>query len=99
MFEEIENHLDKQKKSAHPSVEQTMIRMALESLTDKQRQIWDMHNYEKLTQDEIARKLGIKQQSVEQQLGSIEKKVTKWCKLNRGAYLLLKIEQQIMDGD
>ena len=79
----------------HPTPEQLLVRMALEQLTPRQKQIWSLYNYDKLTQEEIATKLHIRRQVVQKTVNQITNKVKKFCKLNRGAYMLLKLEQQI----
>jgi len=78
--------------SEHPTVEQMFIRQAIKYLTAKQRAIWEYHNYDRLTQDEIAEKLHISQQAVQAHIHRIEKRIAKWCKSNMGAYKLLKTE-------
>lgn len=76
----------------HPSVEQMFIRQAVKYLTPKQRAIWEYHNYDRLTQDEIAFKMRMKQQNVSRAIKAIERRIAKYCKDNKGAYLLLKTE-------
>ncbi len=76
----------------HPTPEQLLVREATKALTLKQRRIWDMHNYDKLTQDAIAKKLHISQQTVQEHIKACERRITKWCKDNIGAYKLLKME-------
>jgi len=78
------------KSSEHPTVEQMFIRQAIKFLTPKQRAVWEYHNYDRLTQDEIAEKLNITQQVVGKHIKAIEKRIAKWCKSNMGAYELLK---------
>ena len=76
--------------SEHPSVEQMFIRQAIKYLTPKQRAVWEYYNYDQLTQDEIAEKLSITHQGVAKHIKAIEKRISKWCKSNMGAYELLK---------
>lgn len=83
----------------HPTIQQTMFKMALESLTVKQKRLWDMYAYDRLTQEEIAGKLGIKQQTVEQSIKRVETKIAKYVRHNRAAYMLLKLEHKIMNSD
>ena len=65
----------------HPLPEQLLLRQAIkESLTTKQRYVWDLYNYDALTQEEIAAKLGVSRPAVTQQIGTIERKLTKYCK-------------------
>lgn len=77
-----------------PSAEQAMLRQAARHLTSKQRQVWDLYNYDKLTQDEIGVKLGITHQGVAKHIKAIEKRVAKWCKSNMAAYNLIKQEME-----
>ena len=78
------------KSSEHPTPEMLLIREAVKYLTPKQRAVWEYHAYDKLTQDEIAKKLKISQQMVTQHIQAAEKRIAKWCKSNMGAYNLLK---------
>lgn len=80
-----ENNGDK-----HPTPEVLLIREAVKYLTKKQRQVWEYHAYDKLTQDEIAKKLKISQPMVAQHVAAAERRIAKWCKSNMGAYELLK---------
>ena len=73
-----------------PSPEMMLMRQAAKYLTPKQRAIWEYHNFDRLTQDEIAEKVGISHQVVSKHIRAIEKKITKWVKSNWGAYELLK---------
>lgn len=99
MYEDIEAHLEEMRKAKHPSIQQTMLKIALDTLTPKQKKLWDMYAYDRLTQEEIAEKLGIKRQSVAESITKIEAKVAKYVKHNRAAYMLLKLEHQIMNED
>ncbi len=83
----------------HPTPEQMLVKMALENLTPKQRQIWDMYAYQQWTQEEIALFLNVKQSSISKILVRIEAKVKKFVKQNKGAYLLLKLEHKIMNEE
>ena len=81
----------------HPSVEEMFIRQAVKYLTPKQRAVWEYHNYDRLTQDEIAEKLHISQPVVAKHIKAIEKRIAKWCKSNEGAYKMLKAEYRQKD--
>ncbi len=76
--------------SEHPTPEQLLIRQAVKFLTPKQKIVWELSNYDKLTQDDIAVKLSISQAAVSKHLSAIEKRIAKWVKSNMGAYNLLK---------
>ena len=79
---------------AHPTPEQLFIRHALEQLTPKQRQVWELWNFERKTQDEIAVLLNVSQQAVSKHLKAIERRVKKWVKQNKQVYELLKKEYE-----
>lgn len=85
------------KSSEHPTPEMLLIREAVKYLTPKQRAVWEYHSYDKLTQDEIAKKLKISQQMVAQHVAAAERRIAKWCKSNMGAYELLKSDFERMD--
>jgi DNA-directed RNA polymerase specialized sigma24 family protein len=76
----------------HPTPEQLLIREAAKWLTTKQKRVWELHNYDKFTQDEIAKKLGVTQQAIQESVKAIEKRIAKWVKGNLGAYELLKAD-------
>ena len=76
--------------SEHPSPEQMMIRNAVKYLTPKQRKVWQLHNYDRLTQDEIGAKLGISHQTVAEHIKACEARITKWCNSNPILYKMLK---------
>jgi|ERR1019366_2231838 DNA-directed RNA polymerase specialized sigma24 family protein len=76
--------------SEHPSPEHLLIREAVKALTLQQRRVWDMHNFDRLTQEEIGKKLGISHQGVAKHIKACETRITKWCNANMGAYKLLK---------
>lgn len=78
------------KGQEHPTPEQLLIRQAIKYLTPKQKQVWELHNYDRLTQDEIAKKLNMKQPNVTISLKAIEKRIAKFVQHNLGAYELLK---------
>ncbi len=81
----------------HPTPEVLLIREAIKYLTPKQRKVWEYHAYDKLTQDEIAHKLKIGQPRVAKHIQAAEKRITKWCKSNMGAYELLKSDFEAME--
>lgn len=78
--------------SEHPTPEQMLIRQAVKFLTPKQKKVWEMHNYDRLTQDEIAQKLGVSQSMVSQYIKACETRIAKWVRSNMGAYELLKTD-------
>lgn len=75
-----------------PTPEQVMIRQAAKYLTPIQRKVWDLYNYDKLTQDEIAAKLNKKRTTIESQIRQCEARIIKWCKSNMAAYNVIKQE-------
>lgn len=65
----------------HPLPEQLLMRQAVkESLTTIQRNIWEMYNYDRLTQNEIAKRYSITQEAISQRIGTIERRLMKYCK-------------------
>src|ERR1035437_2191896 len=78
--------------SEHPTPEQLLMREAAKYLTPKQKKVWELHNYDRFTQDEIAGKLKISQPVVAKHIKAIEKRIAKWVKGNMGAYELLKAD-------
>lgn len=78
----------------YPTPEQVMVRHAVKYLTDKQRAVWEYWNFDKLTQDEIAKKMRITRQAVAKHIKAAEKRITKWCQSNLGAYNLIKQEME-----
>jgi len=76
----------------HPSPEQLLIRQAIKYLTPKQQMVWELWNYDKLTQDEIAEKLDKDQSTIARTIKACEKRIAKWVKNNMGAYNLLKAD-------
>jgi RNA polymerase sigma factor (sigma-70 family) len=77
-------------RSEHPCAEVLLLREALKYLTPTQMEVWELWNYDKLTQDQIAKKLSISQQGVSKHLRAIEQRVKKFVKGNMGTYKLLK---------
>ena len=73
-----------------PTPEQLLVREAVKYLTPKQRAVWEYYNYDRFTHDEIASKLRITQQAVQQRIAGAEKKIVKWVQSNLGTYKLLK---------
>lgn len=76
----------------HPRPEEVMIRQAVRYLTPTQRKVWHLYNYDRLTQDEIAVKLGKKRTTIQTQIRQCEARITKWCKSNMAAYRVIKQE-------
>ena len=74
----------------HPTVEQLFIREATKCLTAKQRAVWEYHNYDRLTQEEIAEKLNKARTTIETQIGQCERAIAKWCKEHKDVYEMLK---------
>ena len=75
-----------------PRPEEVMIRQAVRYLTPIQRKVWHLYNYDRLTQDEIAIKLGKKRTTIETQIRQCEARIVRWCKSNMAAYNLIKQE-------
>lgn len=78
--------------SEHPTIEQGMIREGIEHLTPKQKQVWDLYAYDRLTQAEIGQKLKIRQQVVQRHIKAAEARIKKYVEDHRGVYALLKGE-------
>jgi len=75
----------------YPTAEESMLRLALErTLSPKQKKMWEMWNFDKLTQPEIAKKLRMSQQAVSQQIKTIEKQAQKWIMSHQQLYGILK---------
>lgn len=74
----------------HPTVPQLFIQMAVKHLTKKQMQVWELHQYDRLTQDEIATKLGKARTTIQTQIHQAEKRIKKWCASHMETYYLLK---------
>ncbi len=81
-----------QQDNEHPRPEEIMVRQAVRYLTPKQRKVWHLYNYDRLTQDEIATKLGKKRTTIETQIRQCEARIVRWCKSNMAAYNLIKQE-------
>lgn len=80
----------KQNDNSHPTPEQLLMREALKILEPKQLKVWEMWNYNRLTQDEIAKEFKVSRQAIAKQIKVIEGLLAKWVKSNMGAYQLLK---------
>lgn len=91
-FPEEELPAVEQEANEHPRPEEVMVRQAVRYLTPKQRKVWHLYNYDRLTQDEIAQKLGKKRTTIETQIRQCEARIVKWCKSNMVAYNLIKQE-------
>ena len=77
----------------HPTVEQVFILMAVKHLTKKQKQVWEFHQYDRLTQDEIATKLGKARTTILTQIRQAERRIKRWCMDHMETYQLLKEKQ------
>lgn len=71
----------------HPSVEQLLLREAVtKALMNKQKKVWEMHNFDRMTHAEIAKKLKVTPSAITQQIKTIEKRLTKWISTHREVY-------------
>jgi predicted DNA-binding protein YlxM (UPF0122 family) len=77
---------------SQPSVEELFIREAVKHLTPKQRVIWEYWNLDRLTQDEIALKVGRARTTIQSTIKQCEKSIAKWCAKHQFVYELLKTE-------
>lgn len=77
--------------SEQPTPEQLFIRMAAKHLTSIQKQVWQLHNYDRLTQDEIGQRLGKARTTIETQIKQCEQRIARWCKEHMDAYNALKV--------
>lgn len=80
---------------AHPTVEQMMIRQGSRYLTPKQKRVWELYNFDRMTQDEMAVKLSITHQAVCKHIKAAENRIVKYVKDNMGAYNLLKADYNV----
>lgn len=78
----------------HPTVPQMFIEMAVKCLTGKQAEVWELHQYDRMTQDEIATKLGKARTTVETQIKQAEHRIKKWCAGHMEVYELLKKQEE-----
>ena len=78
----------------HPTVEQLFIAMAVKHLTKKQKQVWELHQFDRLTQDEIATKLGKARTTVLTQIRQAEARIKRWCVAHVKVYEVLKARQR-----
>lgn len=82
--------------SAHPTPEQLFIREAVnKALMNKQKRVWEMHNFDRMTHAEIAKKLKVTSSAVTQQIKTIEKRLTKWIQQHQDVYDIIK---SVADG-
>ncbi len=81
-------------ESERATTEQIMVRQAIKYLTPIQRRVWELYNYDRLTQDEIAKRLGKKRTTIETQIRQCEARIVKWCTANMEAYKLIKKEAE-----
>ncbi len=82
------------KACEHPTVEQLFIAMAVKHLTKKQKQVWELHQFDRLTQDEIATRLGKARTTVLTQIHQAERRIKKWCANHMKTYEMLKEKQK-----
>ena len=80
----------------HPTTEQLFIQMAVKHLTRKQKKVWELHQYDRLTQDEIATKLGKKRTTVLTQIHQAERRIKKWCLAHMETYRVLQERQNAL---
>ena len=82
--------------SIHPTPEQLLIREAVNNaLMNKQKRVWEMYNYDRLTHAEIAKKLKVTPSAITQQLKTIDKRLTKWVREHQDVYDVIK---SVSDG-
>lgn len=74
----------------HPSIEQLFLKQAVVCLTKRQKLIWEFANYERYTQAEIGKMLGISQPAVHSNMRQIEFKIKKWIKEHQAMYDRIK---------
>ena|ERR1700693_2331740 len=90
-FEELESE-------QHPIPEMMLLREAIaKGLTHKQRELWYMYAYNKLTQEEIAKKLNVSQPAINQRIKTAEKAIVRYCKKHKNKYAPI-IEVQYDDS-
>lgn len=82
---------------SHPKPEQLLLRQAVSYLTKRQQEIWELYNFDKKSQTEIAAILRISQQAVQKHIGACEVRITKWCRANMGTYELLKRDYSTLE--
>jgi predicted DNA-binding protein YlxM (UPF0122 family) len=75
--------------SEQPTPEQLFMRMSVECLTAKQKAVWEYHNFDRLTQEQIGAKLGITHQAVAKHITAAQTNMAKWCANNMKAYEML----------
>ena len=95
-FNSLENIPEKEydPNCEHPKVEQLFIREAVKHLTPKQRVVWEYHNYDRLTQDEIGEKLGITHQAVSGHIRAAQDRIKKWCDYNQSVYDVIREQME-----
>lgn len=76
----------------HPTPEQLFVREAIKHLTPKQRVVWELYNYDKLSQRAIAIRLGKQRTTIQTQIAQCEARIAKWCKMNMSTYKVIKQE-------
>ena len=77
--------------AVHPSVEQLMMREAVSrALMNRQKRVWEMYNFDRMTHAEIAKKLKVTPSAITQQIKTIEKQLTKWIQEHKEVYQIIK---------
>jgi predicted DNA-binding protein YlxM (UPF0122 family) len=82
-----------------PTLEEKFFRLAVEKgLTKKQKEAWDLYNFDKSTFDEIAKALKISRRSARDRIEGAEYSIKMWCEANMHIYDLIKSQQQEEDS-
>jgi len=80
-----------QQDNEHPTPAQLLFRMAVDhALMRDQKKIWQWHNYDKLTDTEIAKKLKVSRSAITQRLKVIKGLLIKYCREHMETYKVLK---------
>lgn len=86
-----ENEYDEH--SEHPTPSQLLLRLAIENtLTGKQKRVWSYYNYDRMSLTDIALKLKVSKQAVNQQIKVIENKLKTFCEDHKKVHKLLTRE-------
>ncbi len=83
---------EKLNRAKHPTPEQMFIHEAAKTLTQRQKEVWELANYGQLTQNEIGQVLQMTQQRVSKTLRVIENKIKRYVKAHLSVYKLIKAE-------
>src|ERR1700690_4676551 len=71
----------------HPSPEEALLKMAIEkALNKRQREVWELYAYDRLTFEELGKKLKINRSSALRRIQTIEKKLKKYCLEHKKVY-------------